>query len=168
MKMIKNKALSPVIASIMLIALSVVVVGIIWTVVNNLIQGEIGTVESCFGNFDKVTIDRKYTCYDESTSPNQVQFLISIGDIDVDGVLVFITGEEGSGSFTITNEEQSISGLANFTSSFGEPVKLPGKNEGITYIYRWNQIKPATFIEIAPIIKENQCEVSSSSVIELC
>ena len=160
----KKRGLSPIIATIMTIVMTVALVVVVWGIINNLIEGNIKSSESCFGNFERVTIGERYTCYNNDTKI--VLFQISIRDIDVDGVLVSISGEGGNPSFTLTNEEQIISDLTNYSQS--GTVKLPEKNSGTTYNYTWKQGGSATFMQIAPIINGNQCEVSDSLAIEFC
>ncbi|MEK9185031.1 MAG: hypothetical protein AAB866_02610 [Patescibacteria group bacterium] len=146
--------LSEIVVSLILVALTVVAVVIVGAVVNNLIGENIKKSESCFGNFGKITIDEKYTCFDDSNK--KVQFAISIGDVDVDSVLVSIATRIETGSFTITNEDQTIAGLKYLDGS--SPVKLPAKNGGKTYLYDFDARPNA--IQIAPIIDGTQCEVS--------
>ena len=87
-----------------------------------------------------------------------MQFALSIGDVDVDEILVSISTQTETGSFTITNAEQLIGGLEYFTGA--GPVKLPDKNGGKTYFYNFND-RPDS-IKIAPLIGGTQCEVSDT------
>ena len=160
--MIKNKrGLSGVITVVIMIALVMAAAVIVWVVVNNIVKGQLEGVESCFGVYGKVTINNQYTCYD--TIGKKFQFSIKIEDIDVDSVLVSISGEGATKSYTITNQAQTIANLANYTSGgFGtDSIKLPGKNGGLTYISS-EFITIPDLIQIAPIIDGKQCEASDS------
>ncbi|MBI2043212.1 hypothetical protein HYT25_02375 [Candidatus Pacearchaeota archaeon] len=151
----KNKSgLSGIVVTLILIALTVVSVVIVWTFINNLITEKVKSSESCFGNFGKITLDEKYICFDDTT--NKVHFAISIGDIDVEGVLVSISTQAETTPFTLTNEEQLINGLEYFNGT--DLARLPPKNSGRTYFYD-SSTRPNT-IQIAPIISGVQCEVS--------
>lgn len=155
----KNKrGLSTVIATVILIALAMAVVMIVWSVIVPLVKNQLKQTESCFGNFGKITINSRYTCYNFSS--NEFQFSINIGDVDVDEVVVSISGEGITKSFRITNEEQAISDLAPYPSGSGN-VKLPEKNAGLTYIASGFTDKP-DLIQIAPVINGKQCDVSDS------
>ncbi len=157
--MIKNKrGLSGVITAVILIALVMVAGVIVWVVVRNIVQGELGGVESCFGAYGKVIIDNKYTCYNSSSE--QFQFSVNIGDIDVNSVLVSISGGGATKSYTIKNINEPISGLGPYPSGSGN-VTLPGKNSGLTYIENTFTTIP-DLIQVAPIIGGKQCEVSDS------
>ena len=59
-----HKGLSGVITAVIMIALVLAAAGIVWGVVNNMLKGQMEGAEACFGNYDKVTINSIYTCYD--------------------------------------------------------------------------------------------------------
>lgn len=162
-----KKGISGIIVTVILIALTMAVTIIVWTVVNNLVSEKLKEAKSCFGIFEKVIINNKYTCYDYSSY--EVQFSINIGEIDVDEVLVSISGEAGSKSFKISNEEKVIDRLRYYFGTYNSPVKLPGKEGGTTYVFNWtgafspgSEKKAPNQIQIAPVINEKQCEVSDS------
>jgi len=154
----KKRGLSGVITTIILIALVLAAVAIVWVTVNNLLTDRLSAAESCMNIFEKVEINDLYTCYDD---PN-FQFSISIKDIIVDEVIVSVSGGGATKSYTLTNEEQSISGLGPYPSGSGN-VKLPGKNSGSTYVSSDFSSTPDS-IKVAPVIDGNQCEVSDSVV----
>ena len=158
----KKKGLSGIITAVILIALAFALVTIVWVIVTNLIQGELEDAESCFGVFGEVTINNRYTCYNSSS--NELQFSISIKEINVEEILIAISEGGTIKSFTITNDDQQITNLANYQSTgFGtDQIKLPGENAGLTYVTNAFSNKP-DLIEIAPIINGKQCEVSDSS-----
>lgn len=156
-----KKGISGVITVVIMIALVMVAAVIVWVVVRNIVQGQLGGVESCFGAYGKVTINDIYTCYNSSS--DKFQFSISIGDIDVDSVLVSISGEGATKSFSITNQAQTIANLSNYRSTgFGtDNITLPGKNGGKTYLTNYFTNQP-DLMQIAPVISRSQCEVSDS------
>ncbi len=160
-KMGNKKGISGVITVVIMVALVMVVAAIVWVVVRNIVQGELGGVESCFGAYDKVKIESMYTCYDSDS--NNFQFSINVKDIDASGVLVSIAGEGATKSYTITNQAQTIENLANYSSGvFGtDLIKLPGKNGGLTYLENTFTAKP-DLMQIAPIIDGKQCDASDS------
>jgi hypothetical protein len=157
LKMKNKTGMSGMIVAIIMIAMVLLVGGIVWSVVNNLIQGEIGKGSSCFGILDKVTIERKYTCFDSDNNIARIQLVL--GDIDVEGVLISISDNTTSKEFTLTYSEQIIENLVTYS---GEPLVLPGKNNGTTYNYSWDEDSRPNNVRIAPIIKGNRCEVSDT------
>lgn len=163
-----KKAISGVIAAVILIGLTIAIVSIVWVVVNNLVTTELEGAQSCFGVFEKVTINNQYTCYDSSSI--KFQFSINIGEIELDGVLVSISGGGITKSFKITNNATTIENVLDYT---GSPlIKLPEINSGLTYVY---DLTAGGFssspdkLQIAPIVNKKQCGVSDSlSDIENC
>ncbi len=162
-----KRALSTVVITVILIALSMAAIVLVWGFVNNLIKKQIGSSESCFGNYDKIQINKQYTCYEDLGESYAIRFSLIIGDVDVDKVIVSISSESAVKSYAITGEESTITGLENYPSGTTD-IKLPGKNSGLTYRATGFD-STADLIQIAPVIGENQCEVSDSlSEIESC
>jgi len=153
-----RKGISSIIATLLLIVLTVVLIAVVWTVVNNLVKDKIGQSSACFGNFDKVTLNDLYSCYDRSS--NSMQFSLKIGDIDVESVLVSISSESQSKSFTIAEEALPVADLTYYNGS--SIVMLPSKNSALTYIYSWGDSDIPNSIQVVPVIDGQQCSASDS------
>jgi len=153
----KNKrGLSAIITTVILIALVMVAGVIVWGVVRGIVQGKLEGVESCFGIYEKVTINSMYTCYD--SADDEFHFSINVGDINLEKVVVSVSGTGATNSYILTNEDQQSIGLTLYPS--GGEVKLPGKNAGLTYVASM-PTKP-DLIKIAPGVDGQLCEVSDS------
>ena len=160
-----KKAISGVITAIIMIGLVMATTVIVWNVINKLVKEELGSSKACFGVFDKIKINNFYTCYNSSSS--ELKFSINVGDIDVDELLVSISGPEQSKSFKLSSTEPVAENYIRLSS--GEDVKLPGKNAGLSYIFNASEIRTPGIIKIAPIIDGNQCDVSDTlSEIDSC
>ena len=164
-----KKGVSDIIATVMLIALVMAVGAIVWVVVNNFVKGETEGTKSCFGLFEKVNLENRYTCYNSSSK--ELQFSLSIEDVDVDEVLVGVSGAGTGLSFKIKKEASTVSNVVMYPSR-NATVKLPPQNGGLTYLFN---ITRAGFtgapdsIQISPVVKGSQCEVSDSlSQIDNC
>jgi len=159
-----KKGLSSIIATLMLILLTLVLVGILWTVITNLFNKNISDTESCFDIFDKVQVNEQYTCFNATTS--ELQFSISMGDISVSEVLIAISGNGQKKSFKLSNDDQTFNFLRPYNGNYNANVKLPLNNSGLTYFYNLSSQgfsgKPDK-IELAPVIKGTQCDVSDST-----
>ncbi|MFH1325156.1 MAG: hypothetical protein ABIH49_00100 [archaeon] len=151
-----KKGLSTIVITVIMIALVLAVVSIVWGVVNNLISEQIST-SSCFGNFDKVTLNKRYTCYDSTPGVGELRFSLNIGDINIDSILVSITNELETKSFTLNSISQTIE---NLRDSDGSSVTMPEKNSGRTYFYSISDQNGKPSIQIAPKIDNKQCDVS--------
>ena len=161
-----KKGLSGVITVVLMIALVMAAAAIVWGIVNGLLKDKMESSKSCFGNFNKVTINPIYTCYDSTN--DLVQFSLKIGNIDVDEVLVSVSSSGNTKGYTLTNTDQQGIGLTRYPS--GGEVILPGKDEGRTYTTAINSFpaKP-DLIQIAPTLNGQQCgESDTISGIESC
>ena len=160
---ISKKALSNVIATMTLILLTIVAVGVIWVTINDRIQENIDSGEACGVDvIDQATINSRYTCYNQTSQ--QFQFSINIGNIDPDYLLISIDGNGISKSFEMSNNELVIPYVTNYPSGTNN-VKLPGKNSGKTYYFdvAGSELsgKPDS-IKIAPTINNVQCQKTDS------
>ena len=158
-----RKGVSGVVAMVIMIALVLVVVGIVWVVVNNLVEGGIEGSESCFGIFDKVNIENSYTCYNSTSE--ELQFSINIGDIQVGEILVAVASAGTTKSFSLSSGVQESYLKDYLDPSYGGSIQFPGKNAGRTYVLDMNNASLSgspDFLEIAPIINEKQCGVSDT------
>lgn len=160
-----KKAVSTIIATVILVALVLVAAVSVWAVVNTLISKQSEKSEACFGNFDKVTLNGLYTCYDSVNE--KLRFSISMGDIDVEKVVVGVSAEGNTYSFKITHADEDCEGC-DYVYSYpvpGEDVILPGRNGGKTYVFDLTGagVTPgygADQIRIIPVIDGEQCDVS--------
>ena len=149
---------STVVETVILIALTISVVAVVWVIVNNLVQKNISSSESCFGVFDKVELNPRSTCYNNTAGTDELWFSINVGNIEkIDDILVAISGAGTSESFKI--KEDNPAELEYFNRTKPANMSIPGKNQGLTYIYQL----PASFsqkpekIEIALIIDGEVC-----------
>ncbi len=161
----KNKhGLSAVIATLMLILLTLVIVGILWAALGGLLE-PIDESKKCFNLFDKITLDESYTCYNGSGLGKSLMFSIDVDDVDLDEVIIVITSAGSSNSYTIKKDAQIISNIKPYNKSYSDPVRSPGENSQRTYVLNTDAegitTRPES-IEIAPVIEGKQCEVSDS------
>lgn len=159
-----NKGISGIIATVILIALTLAVVAIVWGVVTNLVEEQLEESGSCFNIFGKIELNPTYTCYNSST--NEFLFSVSVGDIDVDKIIVSVSGQGTTKSYTFTESEEDI-GLLSYPDR-NSTVKKPDKNAGLTYISSDFASRPDT-IRVSPVIGGTQCDVIDSiQTIESC
>jgi len=157
-----KKGVAPIVATVILVALVIVIVASVWVIVNNLIKSRLEEGEACFGIFEKVNLNSRYTCY--NSGPNEFWFSINIGDIDVDEVLVGISAEGTSVSFKISKTPSAIDNLVMYSTGLSN-ITLPSKNAGLTYVLNTTGAgfsEVVNSISIAPIIMDIQCGVSDS------
>jgi len=157
-----NKGLSEIVSVVLILVLVMVMVGIVWGVVNSLVEDELSQTGSCFEIFGKVTLNDGYTCYNSSSK--ELMFSISVGDLSPDEVLVGVTSAGTSSTFKLNKMGTPVANVVTYPSR-SINVSLPGKNAGLTYLFNMSKAGmsvPAESIRIAPIVGENQCEVSDA------
>lgn len=157
-----KRGLSGVITTMMLILLALVLVGVIWAVVTNLVGENLEETQSCFGLQEKITINEAYTCY--STGAGELNISLGRTDVSLDELIVFISGAGQTQSFSLTTNAQAVSNVefANGTTN----VFLPGENTGYLYTYNYSGAGFSGVpdkIDIVPVINGNQCDVVDST-----
>lgn len=158
-----KKAVSGVVVTVIMVSLVLVAISIVWGVINNLIETNLAKTEACFNIFEKINLNRKNICYDLATK----EFFVSVNvkDIDVEGILVSISGDQKTKSFKIDNTKITDVKNLNDASYGAVELEIPGQNSGLTYIVDISSsgydITPDS-VEIAPIINKNQCDKSDS------
>ena len=136
----------------------------IWVVVKKNVNENLEQAQTCYNVLGKIKLNSEHTCYDRIS--HTTHFSIEIGNITVDKLLVGLKTENNSIVYTLTNQQQTISGLKNYDNTY--QVKLPDKNSGSTFISTGLTTEPTT-IEIAPIINNKNCDmVDSISDISFC
>jgi hypothetical protein len=156
-----KKGLSAIVTTLIIIALSLVAVVSVWGFVSNFVNKQIEGSTSCFGNYDKITINRRYTCYEKiNENEYNVIFSLNIGDIDVESITVSIISGKENKVYEITDFSQSIEGLTMYPSEETQII-LPEKKASRSYKATGftGEIKR---MQIAPTINGNFCDISDT------
>ena len=160
-----KKGLSQVVGTVLLILLTISLVAGAWAVINGFVGSKLDKTSACKDIVENVYLNPDYTCYDSSSG----SLLISISreDFEMDSLLVSVSEETSSRSFTLEEVPQPIADLFNYNSAETE-VSLPNKEAGRTYCFSGFSEKPSS-VYIAPKVSGFQCEVSDSiNDIPLC
>ena len=159
--MINKKAMSGIVAAVIMIALVIAIGGIVWVVVNNLITEELEEAGTCLDVLGKVTINSQYTCYNSSNG--ELLLSIGVGDIDIEKVVVTVSGEGKTNSYEITNELSNVDDNLKAYDGSNE-VRLADKNEGLTYRLNASaeELGRPDSIKVYPVIKGRQCDASDT------
>lgn len=147
---------------LIIVAITISSVGILWYVVNNLIE-ESMKGSDCIKTFEKVLINNYYTCNDSSTQELRISVeLKDVSDIDISKVIVTVSGDILSKNFEIPANAGEYDFVGSSSGIRGDALILPLKNSA--KIYYMNVplagIGEPSKIEIAPVIGDYQCEIS--------
>jgi len=161
----EKKGMSEVVTTILMVGLVLALIAIVWNVINNMVSSQIHETEACFGNFDKITINRAYTCYNLPT--NETYFSINVEDINLDEIFIVIGSKGVTNSIILSSTITNITGVTNYEDN-SSGVIAPAANHGKTYIYAGLKTAP-DYIRISPVISGEKCQQSDSfENIEAC
>lgn len=157
-----KKALSLVVTTVILIAFVLVLSSVVFVYVRGIINERTSGAKECFNIIGKISIDSENTCYDNNSK--EIQFSIKRGDVDLDEILVSISGNVNSKTFKIKNESSFEDGLCFYGDSLADKknVSLPSKEGKLTYIGNVSGVQDPYEIELSPKINGKQCEVTDS------
>jgi hypothetical protein len=159
----KKKGLSALITTLLLVGLTMIMAAIVWSIISDIAKEKMDESASCSDNFDKLNLNKKYTCY--NSSGNELIFSIERKDLNIDEIIIHI-GLFNSSSKKISLTETSINlpYLSNYPSKT-PGVKIPSKNSGTTYILNVSAagiLDKPEFISLYPIISEKECPICDS------
>ena len=157
-KMKNKKGLSGIVAAVIMIALVMVVAGIVWGVVTNLVSERLEDAGTCLDVLGTLSLQGQYTCHD--TSADELYVSIGVGEVDLEKIIISISGAGSSSSYEL-NDTSGSPQLKNYTG--GTLVKMPEKNSGLTY--RLPMADRPDEIRLIPVIAGQQCDVADSTTI---
>ena len=148
-KKVEKRAISPVIATILLVLITVAAVAIIWAFVIPFIQNQISTLDCT--SADIVFDETREVCYDEAQNLTVVPIKKGAGDVSIPRVQFIFSFADGDKSNTRLTEL--------------------GANEGRIFYFKMKGEMPSK-IAIAPLIrkgsKEKTCGVVSTVDVKPC
>jgi len=160
----EKRALSQVVEVLLLISFSILAFILVSNISLNLVHTQIDKSKICSGLRNNILIDQANTCY--NTSSKEIQFGIVRKDINLDSLLVTISGAENSHSFTINETPSTSEELKPYNStgsSYGtSPFSLPSKNSEKTYIGNVTNVNDPYEIDINPSSEKESCGTMDS------
>ena len=84
-----KRGVSGVVVTIILIGITLSAITIVWSIVSNSLNRNLGKSQSCSDLFQKISLNRDYTCFDNLS--RELHFSINIGDIMVDKIIIYVT-----------------------------------------------------------------------------
>ncbi len=166
MNRLNKKAVSAVVATVLIIMITVAAVGIIWAAIIPMVQNSLSKGTICNDALSDITLiaEKGYTCINKSSGnislqikkgPNSKVELVAVD------ALIFVGGDSFAYRIEKTNNgTNNVSGV------------LPTSNLEKT-VYIWNStLKNATKVKIAPVVTvgntEETCEGSSEVFLSPC
>lgn len=161
-----KKAISPIIASVLMIALVIGISGVVWVTITNLTKDTLSNTESCYKAFGQLTINKRYTCYDEIVNPKVLKIAVAQGGITLSAISITVGGSGGNLKTYIINQTSKYANMKNFgDTAYNTLLTLPGELSGKTYVLSY---VPEGFttgvdtIDIIPIVGNSKCDIADS------
>jgi len=150
-----KKGLSAIVATVLIILVTVAGVAIVWAAVIPMLNNQLKTGTQCFDAESQIALlDEGYTC--DNSSDGNVSLHVERGpkEFDLVGIQVLVSQGGNTESFTIDNI-----------------TLMPGANEGRVYVVN-PSVNGSEQVQIAPIIAvgntESICGVTSTVVLRDC
>lgn len=167
----KNKrGITEVITTIIIIGITITAISIVWYSISNLTNKQLNQATSCLETMDKIHLDDTKTCYDKDSKV--LGALISVDEIEIEGILIGVTYGDISKSFEL-KKDTSLIFLGKRADDgtnidYNIPLSPPGNKSGVKYymdLNKWgfntNSLKNIK-IELKSIANGEICENGDS------
>jgi hypothetical protein len=170
----KKRAVSTLVATVLLILITVAAVSVVWTSVRLMISNVVPT-QACLNARLTIATTQGYTCAINGTVEKEVQVMVSRAaeEFNLAGVSLVVSGGGQSKKFTF--KEGTTDALLKMKGDalMGGILTLPNANEERTYIANITGfLTKMEEIKIAPIVKvgttEKECDVTSTVALTPC
>ena len=162
-----NKGISAIVATVLIILITVAAVTIIWAAVLPMITGKLESGQVCLEAVSQVRLmNEGYTCRHSSGDNVSIQIKHLAKDFDLADVQVLISADGDTTMFELSNDTTTI-------VPTGSSIPLPGINEEKVYIINTTTITGSIDeVQIAPVVAVGNtreiCDVSASQVLRDC
>ena len=158
-----KKGISAVVATVLIILITVAAVTIIWAAIIPMINNQLDQGTLCLDAVSQVTlVDEGYACYDDTTGAEQIKIHVSHGakDFALADIQVLVSSGGSTTSYLLV-EDNLITG------------DLPGVNEEKVLIFDYDVSDGVPDkVEIAPVVAvgntRETCDVSATMTLEVC
>ena len=163
----QKRAVSNLVATVLLILVAVAAVGIIWSAVMPMINKATQYGQSCTNARLSINTESGYTCYNASGAV-WADIIRGAEDFTPSAIQVIVAGGGSSKVFKIVNNQATtgVTMISNATT-----LEIPGVNEEKTYIIT-SGLTTTSEVAVAPVVKvgntEKTCDVSSRVALSAC
>ncbi len=163
-KMLDKKGVSAIIATLLIIMLTIVIFSVIYSVMIPAVKNYLGESKTCFDALDKVKINKdELTCYNEETGETGIS--VKRDDVELDEIIISLIGEGDSRKFEISDNMKSDN-IRMYYSNYSQELELPGKLEERTYVFKTSFEVDRALIAIQ--MDNINCKISEEENIEKC
>lgn len=129
---LSRKAVSPVVATVLLLVLTIVIAGVVFSVVIPFVNDKLGDSKECLDTFEGVEFpESKFNCYNVTSS--ETGFSVRLNKEGISAVKVALTDSNGN-SDVYDIYEGVTSTLRQLGGNLGEPLTFPSVSGQRTYV----------------------------------
>ena len=175
MRLNNRKAVSALVATVLLILITVAAVGIIWGAIMPMLNRAMEMGQACLNA--RLTIDTTsgYTCYKSTTTEAMIMVGRGAEEFDLAGMNIMVSGGGQSKTFLIKNGTAVQADGINIGVKMvdGTTMDIPKPNEERTYIlFIGTNLSSVEEVKVAPLAKvgntERTCDISSKVPLTTC
>ncbi len=165
-----KKAVSAIVATILLIAIVVAATGLIRQRIIPMAAESLGISKACMNA--KVSIDTKssFTCYNPQNNEVSVMLSRGTGDFQLLGIDLIVSGGGVATSFIINNRADPK--IRMYSGDYNSMLELPNKEEKKTYVLNVSSLSEVWDLRVAPIVRlgvsEQVCGITSRVQVPNC
>ncbi len=169
-----KKGISAIVATVLIILITVAAVTIIWAAIIPMISNQLESGTICLDAVSQIQlVDAGYTCWDGSGDYVSFQVKHGAKDFVLNDIQVLISAGGSTTPFSLVNDTTTIKPTGNAAALFNA---LPGSNE--EKVFRINTSSEfgvtgtVDKIQIAPVVKvgasEETCDISATKTLTAC
>jgi flagellin-like protein len=174
-----KKGISALVATVLLILITVAAVGIIWSAVNPMISDNLKFGQACSDVRMSLQVDASsaYNCFNSSNNLTNIVVSRGVDTLNLVGLQIIASGASGSTPFDVKiGSSKAIARRSNDTA-FNSAVNfaygdIPTSNSAIAYTLNTSAIGKPDKVAVSAIVKigatEKKCESSTAVVINSC
>ena len=166
-----KKGISAIVATVLIILITVAAVTIIWAAIIPMINNQLESGTVCLDAVSAVSLkDEGYTCY--STVKNPIDSSVASGGFKKDYYNVSLHVARNAKAFKLAGIQilVSVGGDTTTMTITGDDIVRP--NGADVFVVNGSNFNKATKVQIAPIVKtgavEDTCDVSATKIISEC
>ena len=174
-----KKGISAIVATVLIILITVAAVTIIWTAIIPMITNMLESVPGCLDAQDVRLVKGGFTCYDTTTTPGDPFISLQIArqskDIDLEDVDILVNIGGNSETVKIVDTDSGDNVTDSSSKLITSASDLPGLNgKKVFRITKMNSAAPniPDSIQIAPVLKvggsSQTCDAQVSVTIRNC
>lgn len=165
-----KRGVSPVIATVLLIVVTLVAVSLVALFVIPFVKDNLDNSKGCFDVLDDITLNNAgYTCSNASATGGRTGFSVQINNDNIVGFKVILFKEGAANSYSVENGSK-MDNIRMLNKDFGNvgdtnTIEVPGKGSVRTYVAKGEY----TRVEVNPIlITGDICDAKETIEVPRC